>query len=166
MLDIDGVLNSIQSELYYLRLEKEFGIKRIYGNFCPIAASNLKVILNNISDMKIVISSTWRKGKAQRETLQENFKKYNLPWDKVIGYTPVHNDGIRGNEIQAWLDNHPAEQVDDFVIIDDDSDMVHLMPKLVKTDNRIGLSWKEVEIIVNRFTGKEPDLIWDSSLKD
>lgn len=55
--------------------------------------------------------------------------------------------GLRGHEIQDWL-RHRAERRDDveaFVIIDDDSDMDHLLPKLVKTTCATGLLDEHVE---------------------
>jgi hypothetical protein len=49
---------------------------------------------------------------------------------------------VRGLEIQDWLDNHPG--VTDFVILDDSSDMAHLMPKLIQTDDATGLTQAHV----------------------
>lgn len=162
-LDCDGVLSSIQSEIYFCRLETELGIKRLCCfQYCPIAMSNLKVILNNIPDMNIVVSSVWRKHSMNK--MEEYFKDFRVPWERVIGVTPILGTS-RGLEIQAWLDNNTDKQIEDFVILDDDADMEHLLPKLVKTNNKIGLSLVEVEEIVKRFTGQDPNRVWDPTLK-
>ena len=60
----------------------------------------------------------------------------------ILGKTCILDDQERGNEIQEWLDNHP--EVEQFMILDDDSDMIHLTHKLVKTDNLWGLTLEKV----------------------
>ena len=147
-LDCDGVMNSIQSEIYY----ENFGEGDKYsGKFCPIAASNLKYLLDTLPDLNIVISSSWRLNRM--DILEDYFKEFNLPWNRVIGRTKWLRKA-RGIEIQDWLDNHPAEQVEDFVILDDSNDMVHLEIKLVQTSPKIGLTIIEAEQILKRFDHK------------
>lgn len=68
---------------------------------------------------------------------------------RCIGLTPVLEDAERGLEIQAWLDRDGYKGV--FVIVDDDSDMAHLMPHLVKTDNNVGLTEERAGEIIKRL---------------
>jgi hypothetical protein len=44
----------------------------------------------------------------------------------------------RGLEIQAWMDDHGIP--DRFVIVDDMSDMEHLLPRLIQTRSTVGLT--------------------------
>jgi hypothetical protein len=131
-LDIDGVLNSEQQ---VIKLYRENQQARINRDFCPLAVSNLLHIVESISNTKIVISSTWRKLHTLVE-LQNFFQAAGFPPELVIDTTPVLGTE-RGHEIQKWLDNHT--NVERFAILDDDSDMVHLMPYLAKTSYKEGL---------------------------
>ena len=45
----------------------------------------------------------------------------------------------RGHEIQTWRDRSPITS-ESFVIIDDASEMAHLLPWLVRTDSELGLT--------------------------
>jgi len=118
-LDIDGVMNHRnffqRSRLHELQ------------EFCPYAVRNLREVIK-ITGARIVISSTWRKGRTMKQ-LKELFSWYDLD-QYLIGKTPVLNGEIRGIEIQSYLDafKHPVES---FVILDDDRDMGHLLPFLV-----------------------------------
>ena len=49
----------------------------------------------------------------------------------------------RGLEIQKWLDDNPQGENVVFVILDDDSDMEHLMDRLVQTDHEFGLTQED-----------------------
>jgi hypothetical protein len=110
-LDIDGVLNSIDSMIALHGCNE--------SKLDPISVGLLKRLCAD-TDAKIVISSTWRRGRATKDFI-DIFAKYNWPDAPVISRTPVL-DTERGFEIQEWLDSHP--EVTDFVILDDDSDML------------------------------------------
>jgi len=144
-LDIDGVLNSKQSARYYKRQGK-----RPYKNLCPIASSNLQFLMELIPDIKIVISSTWRISSSLGE-LRKLLNCVGIPKESVIGVTPKGSDrGIeRGHEIQGWLDLHT--DVKNFVILDDDSDMLHLSDHLIQTETSHGLMYEDMLKIVNKF---------------
>jgi hypothetical protein len=88
----------------------------------------------------------------------------NIDASRVIDITPVMRGVQRGIEIQAWLDANanvpegsilmPKLTVEEFVIVDDDSDMAHLTEsKLVQTDNDLGLTLKNAREIIKRFGG-------------
>ncbi len=87
--------------------------------------------LNQITEAtgaKIVWSSSWRLF-WDFEDAKQRFPEWGIEAE-LIGTTPSMA-GPRGNEIQAWLDNHP--EVEAFIIVDDSTDMVHLRDRLVRT---------------------------------
>lgn len=105
-LDIDGVLNVI-----YQGRDK-------YGSlFHPHFEDNLAHIINE-TEADIVISSTWRY--SGLKVMQSMWRDRGLPGN-VIDVTPTIHDGVRGDEIDLWLREN---QVDSYVIIDDDADML------------------------------------------
>ncbi len=126
-LDIDGVLN------VYCQSRDEYGC-----NFHQHFIDNLATLIN-VTQAKIVISSTWRL--SGLSVMQEMWKHRNLPGE-VIDITPNLTYGVnlntstpRGKEIQQWLDNNPTTH---YVILDDDTDMLeHQLPHFVRTsDNK------------------------------
>jgi HAD domain in Swiss Army Knife RNA repair proteins len=130
-LDIDGVLNS---EVYYKSTSYSDSIS---GRFDPICVELIKKLVEEFS-LRIVISSTWRYGAADR--LIHELKNTNL-----IGYlyhewfTPVIHPAHRGTEIKLWLDLHP--EVTDYIIIDDDENMLEeQIKRFVKTDLHEGMT--------------------------
>ena len=118
-LDIDGVLN------VYCEGRDQFGCT-FHSNF----VDNLRNIIEQ-TGAKIVISSSWRSDGLK--TMQEMWKFRNYPGE-VIAITPFswelmdlglfeYYDQIdRGHEIELWLKMHP--EVSNYVIIDDDNDML------------------------------------------
>lgn len=148
-LDIDGVLNSGKY------------IKNLNGRFDdPInqidpEAVKLLNIITDLTGCKIVVSSTWRIAFLNRcadpvRSMQGCLRMYNITGE-VIGLTPRKVNAIRnvrGKEIQAWLDEH-YDEVEKFVIIDDDSDMGKLLPHLVKTLFEDGIQDSHVQKIVS-----------------
>lgn len=145
-LDIDGVLNS-WSTGYKITTEK-------------------LQLLNDLIEQtgaKIVISSSWRIGsKDVKEFLEKNFKKSkfrldsfkdvtnqecisNIFYNSTIDLTDTFGP-LRGDEIKRWLDNH-ADEVESYVILDDDSDMLdEQLEHLVQTDTYFGLTDREVHL--------------------
>lgn len=157
--DVDGVLNSAD----YMRN------RRAIRRPSPHAIDAVTVPrLNTVTDRtgaKIVISSSWRIGKAV-ERLREIFALHGITGD-VIGLTPslyewyTKDDKVcskraeRGFEIDCWLDEWPSDPrfaelgpVESFAIVDDNSDMVHLAHRLVKTDWDTGLLDEHVERLI------------------
>lgn len=133
-LDIDGVLNVIPQG------HDEFG-----GIFHPQFEENLKKIIEE-TGAKIVISSSWRQNGL--EEMKAMWKKRGLAGE-VIDTTPslylmkggcikFHNNKLeqhptprvigysipRGCEIEYWL-NENKKEVEAYVIIDDDNDMLY-----------------------------------------
>ena len=58
----------------------------------------------------------------------------------------------RGEEIAAWLAQHP--NVTRFVILDDDKDMLDLLPHLVHCDNRQGVTDELASEVIRRLNAK------------
>jgi hypothetical protein len=150
-LDFDGVLNSAQSSVFWSKQGHPYGLVnnkvRGYNRFCPIAMSNLNYILEASPETNVVISSSWRLGNTFEELkiiLTEN--GFAHP-DRLIGVTPHLPGKIRGNEIDQWFTDTDLD-VSKYVIIDDDSDMGDMTKYLVQTHYGVGLSWVEIEKVL------------------
>ncbi|MCK4816570.1 hypothetical protein KA005_12445 [bacterium] len=130
-LDFDGVLNSLE----YARRTRQIGGSCTIYDLDPIAGLRIKKLMD-LSGAKIVVSSTWRIQNTLAE-LREILSSFDILEDDVLGVTPRLN-ADRGYEIQAWLDSWEGENIESFVIIDDSSDMAHLLPKLVRTSWETG----------------------------
>lgn len=175
-LDIDGVLNSAQSA-HFFHEEREkaktghpgfldaLGRRALRDDeFCPIACSNLRYILKEVPDLSIVVSSTWRMGRTVEE-LRDVLEKAGVERHRVIDKTEViysrdagyTKEVERGIEIQKWLDDNtkhavlmPKYAVEDFVILDDDSDMAHLTETshFIQTDYCHGLDYRTAVTVI------------------
>ncbi len=126
-LDVDGVLNKC-------------------GSFHDIH-SDKTALLHRIvveTGCAIVVSSTWRRTARTRKLLMTLLQEGGV---SIADWTPcldrISDAGHliiaeRGHEIQSWLDEHP--EVTRFVILDDSSDMAHLVEHLVQTETFTGLT--------------------------
>ena len=171
-LDFDGVLNSEQSGVFFLRRHKKEGGKfplwMAEDQLCPISCSNLQLLMDSCPDLNIVVSSSWRHFHDLPELRRILKTKCEIDESRVIDITPrggaKFSQSERGYEIQRWLDENtkveegspmmPKYQVDDFIIIDDNADMVHLRDtNFVQTDPDVGLTYTNVAAIVKRFGG-------------
>lgn len=170
-LDFDGVLNSTQSTKMHWR---NGGRQCLFVNedhFCPLALSNLQFIMEQVPDLSIVISSSWRLMHPLEELQGFLLSKAGIDPSKVLGITPdlphdpeTGRSADRGLEVQAWLDENasvpegspllPRFAVQDFIIVDDDSDMAHLKTtNFLQTDHDLGLTIKDARTIIARFKG-------------
>lgn len=71
--------------------------------------------------------------------------------DCVVGVTPSFNgETIRGHEIKTYLD--ACQDVECFVIIDDEEKMGELDPFLVETDFRTGITESIKNEVIRRLT--------------
>ncbi len=156
-LDFDGVLNSIQSSVFWHnkrdqgKWENEMYLQwpgtlkeYISMEFDPIALSNVEELVRQVPDIKIVVSSTWRHGETV-ESLKKILSPAKLVSDAIIDVTPsFRRPSVRGDEIQDWLNRHP--EVDNYVIIDDDSDMLETQKDhFVKTSPLHGFQWGDMQ---------------------
>lgn len=140
-LDIDGVLNSRQG--FMKRNKTGRKIDQIHQENLEV----LKKIITFNLNIKVVISSTWR--------IDSNIDFNQLLGIPVIGKTPILQTW-RGLEIKTWIekfyDKHAnpnrKEVIDNFIILDDDSDMLDLRERLYLVFNDTGLLEKDVDPII------------------
>ena len=144
-LDIDEVLNSTTSSVAYYALNTihQSGKKKL-----DIVSIGLLKFICDVSDAKIVITSTWRYDRTMMW-----FKEYFsiLGWDNfpIIDSTKM-TESCRGIEIQMWLKEHP--EVSNYAIIDDDSDMlVSQQSKFVNVCAVTGLTLKDALKVLRIF---------------
>lgn len=155
-LDIDGVLNS---QLFYEKQhQKKLNGEELepypYNHIDPQAIE----FLNGLADdCKFVLSSTWRNSSAD---------VFQILKDKGFRGEFIGKTGngcrccLRGNEIRAWLEDNSFllggvyyGDFKDYVIIDDDSDMLYWQREhLFLTDFYCGITPKIVYKI-RRFLG-------------
>lgn len=127
-LDFDGVVDAFNEPQSLRCLSKK-------------CVANLNVLLER-SEASIVITSTWRILHPLADLRQILVNAGLIFPERIIGITP--KTGVRrGFEIGLWLKDHP--EVEEFVILDDDSDMESFMDKLVKTNSDAGLTEADVE---------------------
>lgn len=160
-LDIDGVLVTKRT----LR-QRALG-KRVADPRCIKA---LNYILRE-TGAHIVISSAWRFcGLAEMEAI---FTLWGIE-GRIIGLTPdlttyptkpqmkraefrKYKLAKRGDEIQAWLDARQwgkrVQARDQIVIFDDEADMGHLAPLLIKTAFDTGLTREHAERAIRILRG-------------
>lgn len=135
-LDIDGVLATPRSySRPHVFLEQHFGDKWARGGFPDIEDFAVER-LNRVTgehNASIVVSSTWRHGEDEDFRDLKVFLAQRGVKAPVIGRTRSFRQfsgyrgavGLgtyqRGDEIKAWVDEHP--NVENFVVFDDDSDM-------------------------------------------
>lgn len=141
-LDIDGVLNSAA----YLKQNPgcfDRSGHEAWHMIDEAAVARLNRVLD-ATDADVVLSSTWRLLNALADV--RGWLKRRGFTGKLIGKTPdigKSPGGVlvlspeRGHEIQAWLNDQ--DDVVSFVIVDDNSDMAHLKPRLVQTTWAEGL---------------------------
>lgn len=151
-LDMDGVLNSEQSSHYFgsTKYHKKTFMNG-FDELCPIACSNLNYLLETSDDIRVVISSTWRRFHELSEF--EEMMKDRIPAivGKVVDKTPVFKPEHlsarveRGDEIYHWLEMNDALK-NRFVVLDDDSDMDKVKTNFIHIDNQIGLTIKDVRV--------------------
>jgi len=126
-LDFDGVLNSADTMKQGVHLHPDFVVR-----LCRLCRDH---------KVNIVVSSSWR----FIHTIEEirGFLRVTGMFGSermVIDKTPnLSGDSKRGDEIKAWLDEH--DEVEGFIIIDDDSDMLaEQMPFFVQTSWESGFT--------------------------
>jgi hypothetical protein len=158
-LDFDGVLNSEASFRYELRRKNN----RVPDSLSDVCCSNLQYILDQDADVKLVISSTWRKMHTMEELRNFLSGRFINP-SKIIGKTPSVFSGHRGHEIKLWLEENP--NVTKYVVIDDDDDAGTALYQeegkpnderghFFQTSPEDGLLFKQAKQIAKLFRGEE-----------
>lgn len=147
-LDIDGVLNNVKTR-----------------NLCPDSPHTgidpaLVSILNELimkasfeANIIIILSSTWRVMYGREKTLTY-MRTQGYTGPDFLDETPdlVYSQSIiyRGFEISQWMELYGDQyDIESFVIIDDSSDMVHLMKRLVGINYVTGITGENVSQILD-----------------
>jgi hypothetical protein len=177
-LDFDGVLNSVDwAERRPSKEEfaREMGVSPerydhdrltwALRSVDPDAVAALNEIVNR-TRARVVISSTWRTMYPLTKLewiLRRRGLEHHLIGTTPCGWDMLERGGMlprpegerrvtRGDEIRAWIRTLDAPvHNDDIVIVDDDSDMGELMPRLFQTDAAFGLREHHVDQVVAMF---------------
>lgn len=145
-LDIDGVLNC------------ETTTERVDGLF--FVEDRKLELLKRIIDStgaKCVLSSTWRSGWNGNNSFNPMCPEVKALFDKCKEFEieiidKTGKEGFnRGEQINAWLT--VRDDVEEFIILDDDCDMHPLMDKLVKTTWKHGLTEDIANECIDRLNG-------------
>lgn len=112
---------------------------------------------------KIVVSSTWRaRGVHEMRKILQS-EGVNC---EIIGTTPhrylldkrlIYDTKGRGLEIAKWLSTD-GEEVESFIILDDDSDMVYLSDHLIQTSSEHGLTGFEADIAIDLLNKEQSSI--------
>lgn len=146
-LDYDGVVNTVWFDNVNKKPKFNFPDDNKVNNTQAIGWLNL---LYTEIPYSIVVSSTWRSNEKYREFLYNAGLNKDI---KILGKTDIlHIE--RGKEIQKWLDDNKNLNIERFVILDDDIDMMHLSNHLIKTDAMIGLGYYEYVKVKNALKGE------------
>lgn len=147
-LDFDGVLNPIHYENMLFKMWKvSNGLiksKDEYGMiFFDQSVNHLWHIVNNVDDLVIVISSTWRKEGEKK--MKEMWYDRNMPsW--VHGITPVRKDENRGKEIKSYLTTYGG--IENYAILDDRVITGH-KNHFIKTNGYYGLTREDADKVIS-----------------
>lgn len=101
---------------------------------------------------EIVLSSSWRWYKEQRNTIHKQLKRKNIDF---IDTTPIEITVkmSRADEINAWLEKHP--EIDNYVILDDEEIKdIELIPHWVRTTFKHGLTRDKAEQAIKILKGE------------
>lgn len=138
-LDIDGVLVTART------LKQRHGRDKVADNKCVYALN----WITRLTGASIVVSSSWRFCGLNEMQRILDFWEVEA---RIVGMTPdltrkdstgIYHGIARGHEIQAYLDSSP--EIERFVILDDECDMCHLEPFMVKTKFDCGLTEAEAQ---------------------
>lgn len=143
-LDIDGVLNHKQfyekkKELLY---KSHIKLPFPFDSFDVNIIHNLNKFWKVHSDVKLVISSSWR----WNSDLEKILKQVGLS-KKIDNITPTIISNHRGEEIEMFVKKH---KVKNYAIIDDIDDMLeHQKEHLVLCDDKVGLTIENIETVID-----------------
>lgn len=148
-LDFDGVITTLKT-----RWKIDMDKIKIINEIC------------DKTDAKIVVTSSWRIGyggdvSAFHESLKQYFIKneyvglfkFNKFISNIVGMTESIG-GLCGNEIKLYMNEHP--EVDNYVIVDDDSDMCdYQLFNFVQTDTYEGITERDAKLCIDILNGVE-----------
>lgn len=142
-LDIDGVCNSRD----FVRRRR--ATNRNYKLWLDVDPEAVKLIRRIIkeTDCRVVLSSTWRLYPESREVVKRDVCHY-IDVTKDLQAGAKRGVVARGEEIQAWLAEHP--NVTQYAIIDDDSDFLPYQ-WLFKTTFEKGLTEDIAQCVIDHL---------------
>jgi hypothetical protein len=166
-LDIDGVLNNWQQALRRkginptkaLRKARELGldhdgiadIRRMMKDLDPWNVENLKYITENVPDLQIVISSTWRKF-FDLELFKIVFGSLGVR--PIVGITPAKFSGTnRLHEVEMYMEDAGLVW-EESIVLDDHEVLPAEHPfsdHMIQTDQFNGLTFSEALDIVEKL---------------
>ena len=138
-LDVDGVINCRTTP-------------QRHGSFIGIDPHMVLLVhrILEATDAKVVISSTWRNEPESLKLVIEAMKPF-----EVIGSTPnLRNITNRGEEVNAWLDEHKDLGIKQYAILDDNN-WFHPNQPFFKTTWEHGLTQEVVDDVIEHFKPKE-----------
>lgn len=122
------------------------------SGFSVSACANVQSLLTKDSEVRIVVSSSWRRWGL--EEIRKILKENGIDSTKVIGLTESEGGWDPKNrelQIKEWLKEHP--KVKKFVVLDD-----YPMPELdansVKMNGYVGFTQKDAET-ATRILGED-----------
>lgn len=140
-LDVDGVIINRQS------------CKTSYDNADPNCVARLNKLIEQ-SGAKIVVTGAWRIDRSAND-LQQLLGKWGVR-GVVIAKTPHGPHGCRrGDEIGKFFQEWQGEQIESFVILDDDADFGQFLPHLVHTRFASGLTVNDTEMAMKVFGSRK-----------
>jgi len=161
-LAFDGVLNSSQSIEYFYRKWVEDGKPQDKAyldgeddTWCPIAISNLKLLIELIPDLVIVITSSWRED-MNLWVLRSLFHKHPLISKAIIDKTPIVKEGSRAKEIKSWISQNPHFPISNYIILDSLS-IGGLRKHLIKLNPKEGFMYSDFLKALNLLGYTYPD---------
>lgn len=169
-LDIDGVLNHEQWFCWrYYNIKNGTNLKEFYidnGSTSREAfllsmidersVANLNYIIKE-TGADIVLSSSWRSNNADDNIETNKILKIKGLIKEFFDVTP-YCGMRRGGEIEQWLKQQNDIDVINYVILDDDTDMLDSqMDNFVNTDAFVGLTWHDAEKAI-RILNKNDEL--------
>lgn len=167
-LDIDGVLNTVPGNLYWKakygdKIPKylKFGLaEKLDPTAVVLFNKAIDEIINNGTDIKIVISSSWRNIFKWNKLLSVLKREGIKHTDRIIAKTGYGKmSSWRGHEIQWWMRDYEEEtgiKVEKYAIVDDNSDMLReQMSFFIQTNTREGFSCENAQKLIDMFKSEE-----------
>lgn len=150
-LDVDGVLNSTKSLVAFGNYPMPKVDAREKELFDLTSVELIKKVCKD-TNTKIVLSSSWRNCEDWEFVLK------GLLGLDIIDITPTIYDGdrgwFRGNEIKAWLTEHP--EVTKYAIVDDNNDFLEEQEEFfVQTNATNGLSYNDYLLLKDILEDKD-----------
>lgn len=165
-LDVDGVLNTFGTHgddcaelppaLLSLALREATSdayMRHLRYNYMAILDGKIALlneVLRAVPEVQLVMSSDWRRN-FSLGIQNELFKARGLI-KPFVSYTLIFPKAERGDEIEAWLDDH-ADGVANtvFAVVDDQSrdNLIPVRHRLITTGSWVGLLPEHVTALIN-----------------